>query len=58
MNLEVVVLQCVECVDALFVVQAQQAFQKIKTFSLEVRSKTLVDVTPLLLPLLDSFAAR
>jgi hypothetical protein len=58
MNLEVVVLQCVECVDALFVVQAQQAFQKIKTFSLEVWSKALIDITPLLLPLLDSLAAR
>jgi hypothetical protein len=58
MDLEVLMLQCVKCVDALFVVQAQQAFQEIKTFWLEVLSKALVDITPLLLPFLDSFAAR
>jgi hypothetical protein len=58
MDLEVLMLQCVKCVNALFVVQAQQAFQEIKTFWLEVLSKALVDITPLLLPFLDSFAAR
>jgi len=57
-NLEIFVLQCVECVDAFLVVQTQQAFQEIKTFRLKMSSKALIDVTPLLIPVLDSFASR
>jgi hypothetical protein len=57
-DLEVVVLKCVECVDALLVVQAKQAFQEIKAFRLEMLSKALVDIAPLRLPLLRSLAAR
>lgn len=57
-DLKVVVLQCIERIDAFLVVQAQQALEKIETFRLQMLAKALVDVASLLLPLFLSFAAR
>lgn len=47
MNLEVVVLQRIECVDAFLVIQTKQAFEKIETFRLQVLAEALVDVASL-----------
>jgi hypothetical protein len=56
-NLEVVMLQRIEGVDAFLVVQTKQTFEKIKTFRLQMLAESLVDVASLWFPLLLSLAA-
>jgi hypothetical protein len=55
-NLEVIVLQCIESVDAFLVVQTKQAFEEVETFWLQMAAKALIDVASFLLPILLALA--
>jgi len=57
-DLEVVMLEGIERVDAFLVVQAEKAFEKIESFRLQMLAKALVDVASLLFPFFLSLTAR